>query len=46
MATVVADLRFWVMSDACSSVRIGSMSLIEAMAVVLPAPTGPVKMIL
>src|SRR5690554_3368689 len=34
------------MSDAAASVVIGGMSLMAPIAVVLPAPTGPVKMIL
>jgi hypothetical protein len=46
MATVVEALRDFVISLADASVLIGGMSLMELMAVVFPAPTGPVKIIL
>jgi hypothetical protein len=46
MATVVADFLRVVMSVALASVLTISMSLIDSMAVVFPAPTGPVKIIL
>ena len=46
MATVVPALRVVVMSEAFSSVEMGGTSLSAAMAVLFPAPTGPVKMIL
>ena len=43
MATVVWDLRALVSSVAWTSVIIGRLSLMVRMAVVLPAPTGPVN---
>ena len=46
MATVVWSFMFATSSDGRTSVKIGASSLKALINVVLPAPTGPVKMIL
>src|SRR5512147_1382216 len=43
MATVVVCLRSSVSSVAATSVETGGMSLMAAIAVVFPTPTGPAK---
>src|SRR5512143_1865917 len=43
MATVVVSLRSSVSSVAATSVETGGMSLMAAIAVVFPTPTGPAK---
>ncbi|MNY19767.1 hypothetical protein D3C86_1532160 [compost metagenome] len=45
MATVVVGLSHWAVSVLSTSVAIGATSLTAAMAVVLPAPMGPMKRI-